>query len=628
MPNEEKKVTETKIMKDFKKAYSMRSKWLKAAKKDYNFTLGKQWDDNDVESLRQIGVKAITINKIQPNIFMVSGNQRQNRSDFIAYPVGQEDAIEAEIATRLLKNLIKRTDTDYKSSEQFEDGIICGEGWLESYIDYTYDLANGELKLKKLDISDILPDPYCTEYSLEDAKYVIKYTTDLTKEQLYELFPNNTEEIDNIENGKINLDSLMSFGPHIQPLDYPQIQDDNVGLKENEYREKVYDLIEYYYKKPIKKHLIVSLSTGDIIEEEDLEKAKMKVEILNRESEIIGKRADTRLVTRYIPEIWCAKMIGSNSLISDEQAWTYPRYKSFPFIPFKAHFINTKLTDIPENRIMGISRSLEDPQEEYNKRRTQEMRHINQVPNSGWQVEENSVVNMDALTKFGGSPGVVIIRKKGAPAPEKILPSPLSQGHAQMALEHSQDMKEISGINADLLSAQTGETQSGRAIFLRQKQGLVMIQRIMDNFRRTQRLLGQFLLTMLGEIYNTDEAIKVLGKSFIEQNFITQVMVEDPATGTTVPQPQINMQLAIEKINNVLQNTDNLKKYDVEIGEGSNSLTAKITNQLILQDMITAGIPIPPDVLIDESMLDNATKEKIKQSIAKAQQSQMQQPKK
>ena len=61
-------------------------------------------------------------------------------------------------------------------------------------------------------------------------------------------------------------------------------------------------------------------------------------------------------------------------------------------------------------------------------------------------------------------------------------------------------------------------------------------------------------------------------------------------------------------------------KYDIAVGEGANTETVRYANYMLLMDLIERGAPIPPDVIIDESMLPPATKEKIKQSLMAAQQ--------
>ncbi|HNF58520.1 MAG TPA: hypothetical protein PLN89_02980, partial [Elusimicrobiota bacterium] len=148
-----------KILKDFQWSYDYRKAWLEAAKEDFEFTLGKQWRDEDVSDLNHKGVKALTINKIRPAIWLLTGLESQNRTDWAAFPEGAEDSIHAEISTRLLKNVAKNSGVNYKLSQSFEEALTCGEGWIEPYIDYTYDLLNGDMKFKKLDYNQVYPDP-------------------------------------------------------------------------------------------------------------------------------------------------------------------------------------------------------------------------------------------------------------------------------------------------------------------------------------------------------------------------------------------------------------------------------------------------------------------------------------
>ena len=118
------------VLDDFRRARGRKRAWAVEAEEDYEFAVGIQWAKEDLRKLKNKGVRGLTINKVQPNLFMISGIQRQNRSDFKAFPEGEEDSLKAEIATLLMKNTLKTSMGEYKLSEIFEDGIICGEGWI------------------------------------------------------------------------------------------------------------------------------------------------------------------------------------------------------------------------------------------------------------------------------------------------------------------------------------------------------------------------------------------------------------------------------------------------------------------------------------------------------------------
>ncbi|TXH51253.1 MAG: hypothetical protein E6Q97_18800 [Desulfurellales bacterium] len=73
----------------------------------------------------------------------------------------------------------------------------------------------------------------------------------------------------------------------------------------------------------------------------------------------------------------------------------------------------------------------------------------------------------------------------------------------------------------------------------------------------------------------------------------------------------------------VLQDSG-LGKYDVAVGESATNETVKYANYTTLLDMASKGVPIPPDVLVEESQVSNASKQKIKAAIE--QQSQVAMP--
>lgn len=610
------------ILSDLKRAKSVKRDWLDEAEEDFAFAVGKQWRDEDKLTLERAGVPALTINKIQPNLFMISGYQRQNRPDIVAYPEGDEDSLYAEVVTRLIHNAVKISDAGYKQSEQFEDGVICGEGWIEPYIDYSNDLVNGELRVKKCNPLNIFVDPASVEYDLSDAEYIIKVSPGLTKNQVLKLFPDKKSIIEKISNRTLSINS--GDNTKIQTLDYPQLDEaGGTGSGEDYSKEDNYDLVEYQYKKYVSKYIIADKQIGDMKEAKDLDEAQLYVDQKNTISgEVVAK-----VIHRIVPEIWFCSLVG-DTVVDEFISPFYPKWKGYSLIPFFAHRITVPIKDGQEYRIQGIVRSLKDPQRELNKRRSQELRILNSTANSGWLAEQDTWVKKSDVEKYGSTPGVTLEYKNGKQKPERITPAPLSQGHAQLAAENTQDMKEISGINSDLLAMNKTDA-SGRAIYLRQQQGIVMLQRILDNFSLTTKLLGRFILSQLGELYTVERAVKVCGTAFIKDNFSKPVMTQSPVDGQPVPmmddtgqmQMEIDQEGVIALFNTVLNDIE-IAKYDVEVDETNASPTVKYGNYLMLAEMAGKGMPIPPDVLVDESMIGEASKQKIKKAIASAQQAQ------
>lgn len=630
--------TQAKAMDDFRRAFDYKKRFLDQADDDFKVALGQQWDPEDVKTLDDVGVKALSINKIGPIVRLIKGIESQNRMDPKAFPEGKEDSLEAEISSGLLKNVSKNAEAPYKISDSFDDGNICGESFLEPYLDYTDNMLVGRLKLKKADYWNCFPDPDAKEYDNSDGEFFCKITYDLTKDQILQMFPDNEDDIEAIAEGKITfsgntMNTTDQLGIELQRRGY---NDDDGFFNDFRRHEKLFDLLEYYYKRYVTKFYIGDRLLGGIKEAPDKKTAMAYVEAANAQ-----KKDSAVLIRKHIPEIWLMSIIGGmEDSLTDERAWSYPRWKGWPIFPYYCYRSTARISSKHRHlKVQGITRQMKDLQFSYNKRKTQELRHLNQSANSGWLTPENAWVDRSKVEKFGATPGINLEYKADIGKPERITPMALSQGHAQLAQENSQDMKDSSGINTDLLAMSEQGSDSGRAIALRQKQGMTMVQGIFDNLARTKSILYKFVLSQLSEMYTVETAQKVLGEAFLEENFMKPVMapvmgpqgpIMDPATGQPAMQPQIDpntgqpamqpdQQAAQMAFSKVLTDTE-LGNYDVAVGDVVSSETMQYANFQSLMDMAGKGMPIPAEVLIDESLLPQASKNKIKSAIQAQQQ--------
>ena len=635
-----------KIYDDLQYSASKLSKLHKAIEEDFEFVQGQQWEDEDVQRLYQRGVKALTINKIKPVIKLLSGIERQARSDFKAFPEGNEDSVVAEMVTRLMKNRTKVCNVNEKLSTQFKNSSIGGVCFIEPYLDYAYNLINGDLKFKTISALDVFFDPDFKEYDMSDSKFMIKLTKEVSKDDLIAMFPNKKNVINKLEGSVIDIGALRTTNSVIGDK-YPRLSEGEL-LDFQKDTKDLFDLLDYYYIAYEPRWFVIQQEQGIIKQIDEKEKA----------IELASQLPNAQIVEKDIPVVRMANVIG-NTLLNDDIAWFYPMWKQFPLIPCFFEMVDEELP--LELRIQGIVRSIKDMQSEFNKRRTQELHHLNSSVNSGIFSPKGALdeQNMNKLKEFGSSPGVVIEYDSSKGKPEKEYPTPLSQGHAQLASESAQDLKEASGVNPDLL-ANDSQSQSGRAILLKQKQGLVMVQEAIDNLSTTKRLIGKFMLSQLRQMFTVESAMRVLGDSFInenfkvpvnailtrglekvqageqptelEQNILLKYSQQNPQQPILDEQGQLAMTVDMDAVAttvNTVLNDSELGIYDVSIGEGAYSETVKLSNFLDLKELATQGVPIPPQVLIETSMLAEEDKKKInaamQQQMMMAQQQQEQQ---
>lgn len=645
----EDKLTVAQVLCNFRKAYEAQEDYLKEAKDDVAFALGNQWDPEDVQTLKDAKVRPLTINQISPILRLLKGIEAQNRTEMAAFPEGDEDSLPAEIITRLIKNMGKKSDRAYILSDTFDAGNASGKASVEPYLirpmrpdkDGNVDL-NAELRYKMRHYNVVFPDPSSVEYDMSDAQYVCKWTPDLSKEQLLSIFPKQKELIEEIKSGKIKIDEipmdLDGTGLEIQRKGY---EEDPGQSNPSWIPKKAYDLIDYFYMKQIQKWYAVDAANGKVKLMKSEADARRFVSIATASEPALQKSAN--VFSRYQTEMWVAFVVGGcDKLLYDGPCWSWPRYDGYPIFNYYA-YRSTAPVDSADRSLLikGITRDAKDSNRELNKRRTQELRHLGQTTNSGWIVESGSLTrNQEAhLKKFGGSPGVIVTYVAGKKMPERIEPASLSQGHAQMAMEHRQDLRDTVGINTETLAVENDQS-SGKAINARVRQGMVQVFGLYDNFARTKRNIGRFEIAMLPLVYDVNKAKRVLGKSFLFENFQVpiQAPVTDKATGqpvmgpdgkpqmqpimdprTGAPATQYDENMANEMIKAVLEEAE-IGVYDVAVGEIVNASTMMQTQFEDAMSMRDKGIPIPGEVLLDKSALSEADKKKSRAVLAAMQQ--------
>jgi hypothetical protein len=272
------------------------------------------------------------------------------------------------------------------------------------------------------------------------------------------------------------------------------------------------------------------------------------------------------------------KTVTAGNIVLEDMEDPYNGVIAFPYYRFCPYWV--------DGYVMGVTQNLMGPQQEVNKRRSQALHNLNQAANSGYVVKK-VLNNYDRhLTKFGSTPGVVLDESKAGGKIERIQPAPISDGHITAASLSADDMKEISGVNFDLLGQLIeGHNESGKAIELRQAQGMKVVEVVFDNFARTQKLIALGLVDMVRftDVYSDQEIRDIVA----EQN---------------------------EPIDINLLKSRKVGKYGIKVESSSSSPTARYANFMsILEIARMYPDQIGPEVVIEHS--DIPKKELILQEV-------------
>jgi hypothetical protein len=506
----------------------------------FAFYVGQQWDPADIAKLDKEKRPHLTINLVLPIINLLSGIQRQGRQDISV--VARKGGLKklATVFTEVLRHCLDITDSEYETADAFFDGIIGSKGWVHICKDYTDDPVNGDINLTKVSPFDIREDPDAKEYDLNrSGKFVIRdFWYD--KEALILNWPAKQKDIN-------------SGGLDIDPASGDITGNADAGKLR--YRTR-----ECWHKSFEKRLILINAKTKSV--------KQINPEAIELAAAIASRSNNWHLKDWVVPVL--NKTVTAGNIVLEDIADPYNGFNQFPYYRFCPFWV--------DGYVMGVVQNLRDAQCEVNKRRSQALHNLNQTANSGFKVKK-VLNNYDRhLAKHGSTPGVVLDESKAGGKIERIEPAPLSEGHITASKMSADDMKEISGANPDLQGQMIeGFNESGKAIELRQAQGMKVVEVMFDNFSRTQKLIAHGLVDMVRftNVYSDQE--------------IRQIASE-----------------ADENIDLSILKSKRFGKYGIKVKSSSSSPTAQYADFMSMLE-IARMYPeqIPPEVVIENSTLAN-----------------------
>lgn len=436
-----------------------------------NFFVGNQWLQQDLNALELARRPALTINKILPTISTILGEQIENRTETLFRPSAGSSAETADALSKVFMQISQNNQLQWVRSEVFADGLVRSRGFYDVRIDFN-DSMQGEVRITQLNSKNVVIDPDAEEYDpdLWNDVFITKWMTFQDIAVLY-----NEEDAEYLRHkegssypyGYDSIERVRDRFAGIIPLGgYYGIADD-AGVRRN------IRVLERQYRKLDKQLHFIDLETGDT--------RPVPVDWDRNKIALVLEKTGGKLGTikRQVKRIrWC--VTADNVVLHDD--WS--PYNHFTVVPFFPHFRYGKTVGVVENLI--------SPQEILNKSSSQELHVINTTANSGWAVEENSLVNMsiEELETTGAQTGLVLEYRKGATPPEKILPNQIPTGLDRITYKAEEHIKGISGVS-DSMQGFDREDVAAKAIAYKQQRGSVNLTKIQDNMQRTDWILAR-----------------------------------------------------------------------------------------------------------------------------------------
>lgn len=503
--------------------------------------------------------KQFNFNRIRRVINMISGHQRRNRKSTVVTPYENGDAETADQFTKIMMWLANQEGILETISESFEGALVTGMNLLQVWVDYRSDPVSGNIKVDNCSYNSFLIDPFFRKRDLSDCNHIWKRSF-LTKREAISLLPEKSEEILALttNSGGTGRDNKFQFMPETYGYTYNNLL--------------TYD--EYYYRDYRSQRMLVDSQTGETMEWKSDNEDGLK--------NFLRVYPQVTVIEQDIPTVKLAVVVQGKVMFDGPNPMGIDKY---PFVPVFAYYA----PEMPEftYRVQGVVRGLRDAQYLYNRRKVIELDILESQINSGFKYKENSLVNPKDIFLSGQGRGLALKEEAQMTDVEQIIPPGIPASMIQLSEILGREISEISGVNEELLGS-ANDDKAGVLSMLRQGAGLTTLQALFDQLDSSQKLLGQVILDL------------------IQVNF-TPGKVQNILEGQQ-PSPQFYNKA--------------FGKYNASAQEGLNTATQKQMQFAQLLQMREMGIPIPTDVLLEASTMQN--KKQLVEAIQKQEQSQMQ----
>lgn len=239
----------------------------------------------------------------------------------------------------------------------------------------------------------------------------------------------------------------------------------------------------------------------------------------------------------------------------------------YPFVPVWAYY-EPQMPYFPY-RVQGVVRGLRDSQYLYNRRRVIELDILESQITSGFKYKENALVNPKDVFLQGQGRGLALKANAQMSDVEPIQPPQVPPSMIQLSELLGQEISQISGVNEELLGSATDD-KAGILGMLRQGAGLTTLQVLFDNLDMSQKLLGDLQLDLIQSNWTPGKIQRIIGEEPSQQFY-------NRAFG----------------------------KYKAMTEEGLNTSTQRQMQFAQLLNLRELGVPVPSDLLVKSSTLQN-----------------------
>jgi len=530
----------------------------------------------------------------------LKGVNEQNRIIVKASATEQGDGFLADLLNDCYDKVRQIENIEMVEDDAFENNAITGRGFCA--VDIEPDPARpGEIKIPCVSIlpSEIRMDPAGRKDDLSDHRFIFWHKW-ITLEDFAIRYPDAVDAMSDIMAGESIGD--MDTGDIIGD-DFDDLEDMTSGTPDNDEYSRVFDT--GYYDKSASHIKVVHMEYWDVYD---------RYYGINPQSGELEEFEQAQLtpLQKVIPGFQYQKVpdkkvkwfqfTGHKILYDGDSPIPYDGFSIVSEVAYKDKS-NSNITHF------GIVKDMIDPQREANKRWSQTLNLFLAQSQGGHFIEQGAILDADHWRDTVAAPGEDTIVKDGALSGGMIKQKPMPElpvGAMQMHDLGKDLVKQVSGVNPDLLGDMSNRGEPGVVIRIRQQQGLTILAKLFKNHHRMQESLAKRVFAIIMKYMPPQQIQRILGEG---KNYIFRGdLVADIKNQVVAP----------------IRNLRDLK-YNVDTDESPANMTKNMAQLATFMEMMGKGFPVDPDMVVSRMDLPESDKKQWKEYLQKSQEAATQQ---
>ena len=546
-----------------------RDTWAQHAKEDKEFRLGRQWTEEQEETLKARGQAPIVVNRVHPAVEAAKSMMSANRPSFRVAPREDSDNKVAQVMSAMLSYMYDISDGRTVVRQMIDDYYVMGLGYIHVYQDPMMDMGKGEVCIHDVDPLDVYVDPNSRDKFFEDAENII-ISRLFTREQAEKLYPMYANAIKNADNNTADFDHdrpetgrANDLATHF-PEDIDRTHNTEYLRGYERYYKTVVERYRIYEPFSKKEHLLDDAEFADYVQKpawiingqimtdhnqvqqimtqmEQMRKqheAQMQTNMNNMgldESaempmpqqpmeveeltfgELIGRKM-IQMVTVQVVRVQMCVIMGDKHLYSRE----LPTEK-YPIVPFMSLHTRTPYPQSDVRMIKGL-------QEYINKMRSLIVAHATTSTNTKILVPEGSV-DMNEFEQKWAQPGVAIPYDPTDGAPMPVQPSPLPNELYNGEQVAKQDIDHQLGLYEMMMGNTQAAPQTYKATISLDEFGQRKIKSKLADIEAGLTKIGQVAISLMQELYTQEKVFRVINPNNSLSEYVVNKKLVDDKTG-------------------------------------------------------------------------------------------------